>query len=100
MFLTARWQIFIAGIAGGLLGEFLTLYEESRNDPAARKKRDRDGFYWIMSVLMALAGGGVALLYNFKEVNVFAVLNIGASAPVFLKTGIARFAPPKQDSIS
>jgi len=53
-----------------------------------------------MSIAMALAGGGLALLYNFKEVNVFAVLNIGASAPVFLKTGLARFAPPAEPPIS
>src|SRR5437764_8663930 len=100
MILTTGWAIFIAGLAGGLVGEFLTLYEESRNDPAARIRHNRDRFYWMMSLAMALAGGGLALLYNFKEVNVFAVLNIGASAPVFLKTGLARFAPPAEPPIS
>jgi|SRR5271154_3860429 len=100
MILIARWAIFLAGFAGGLVGEFLTLYEESRNNPSARVRQNRDEFYWVMSLAMALAGGGVALLYNFKEVNVFAILNIGASAPVFLKTGLARFAPPAQPPIS
>ena len=100
MILTERWLIFIVGSLGGLVGEFLTLYDESRNAPAARARHNRDAFYWIMSLSMALVGGGLAILYNFKEVNVFAVLNIGASAPVFLKTGFAKFAPPSEPSIS
>jgi hypothetical protein len=78
----------------------LTLYEESRNNPAARVKRERDGFYWVMSVAMALLGGVVALAYGFKEVHVFAAANIGASAPVLIKSGFASFAPSAKPKIN
>jgi hypothetical protein len=99
MVLRGRWLIFLVAFVGGCIGEFLTLYDESRIDPTVRVKRKRDRRYWMMSLLMALAGGGIALAYDFKEVNIFAVLNIGASAPVFLKTGLAAFIPPAQPPI-
>src|SRR6266550_7271745 len=44
MILTSRLAIFVAGIVGGCLGEFLTLYDESRSDPTTRVKRRRDRF--------------------------------------------------------
>ena len=100
MILTTWWQIFLVATAGGFLGEFLTLYEESRNDPTARAKRKRDGLYWLMSALMALAGGVVSLGYGYKDMHFFGALYLGSSAPVFLKTGLASFAPAKQPNIS
>ena len=100
MILTSRLAIFIAACAGGCLGEFLTLYEESRNDPSARKKKGRDFFYWVMSLLMALVGGALALLYDFKEIHVLAAINVGASAPVLIKSGFASFAPSAKPPIS
>jgi hypothetical protein len=100
MILTTGWQIFLAGFVGGLIGEFLTLYEESRNNPAARQKHERDAFYWLMSFLMALAGGGIAVAYGFKEVHIFGALYTGASAPVLIKSGFASFAPSAKPPIS
>jgi hypothetical protein len=100
MILTTWWEIFLVATAGGFLGEFLTLYDESRTDPTTQVRRKRQPFYWIMSVLMALAGGGVALGYGYKEMHVFGALYLGASAPVFLKSGIASFAPPARPKIN
>lgn len=100
MILTSRLGIFLAAFAGGCLGEFLTLYEESRNDPAARKKKGRDAFYWLMSFGMALLGGLIAMAYDFKEIHIFAAVNIGASAPVLIKSGFASFAPKATPPIS
>lgn len=98
MILSSWWAIFLAAAAGGCLGEFLTLYEESRGDPD--KQRRRTGRYWTMSVLMALLGGFVALAYGFKEIHVLAAANIGASTPVLIKSGFASFAPPSKPPIS
>ena len=100
MILTTWWQIFLVATAGGFLGEFLTLYQESRVDPTARVKRTRDKRYWIMSFLMALAGGGIAVAYGFKEVHIFGALYLGTSAPVFIKSGLASFAPSAKPPIS
>jgi len=99
MILTTWWQIFLVATAGGLVGEFVTLYNESRNDPTAPIKRKRDARYWVFSLLMALAGGGVALGYGYKEIQFFGALYLGASAPVVLKTGFSSFAPTAKPTI-
>ncbi|MGA8431343.1 MAG: hypothetical protein WB729_16090 [Candidatus Sulfotelmatobacter sp.] len=100
MILTSRLWIFIAAFAGGCLGEFLTLYEESRNDPSVRTRKIRDFFYWRMAFIMALVGGALAILYDFKEIHVFAAINIGASAPVLIKSGFASFTASAKPPIS
>lgn len=98
MILRSWWTIFLAATVGGCLGEFLTLYEESRGSPDKQKRRTKR--YWIMSTLMALLGGLVALAYGFKEIHVLAAANIGASAPLLIKSGFASFAPPAKPPIS
>jgi hypothetical protein len=100
MILTSRLWIFVAAFVGGCLGEFLTLYEESRNDPRARSKKKRDLFYWVMSLVMALLGGALAILYDFNQIHVLAAINVGASAPVLIKSGFASFAPSAKPPIS
>jgi hypothetical protein len=100
MIITSWWAIFLAAFCGGCIGEFLTLYEESRNSPAARVKGKRDGYYWLGSIGMALAGGFIAIAYGFKEVHIFAAINIGASAPVLIKSGFASFAPASNQKIN
>jgi hypothetical protein len=97
MILSSWWAIFLAAAAGGCLGEFLTLYDESRGDPAKQKQRIRR--YWMMSALMALLGGGLAVAYGFKEIHILAAANIGASTPVLIKSGFASFAPPSKPPI-
>jgi hypothetical protein len=96
MILSSWWAIFLVSTAGGCLGEFLTLYDESRG--AIRKQRGWR--YWIMSALMALLGGGLALAYGFKEIHILAAANIGASTPVLIKSGFAAFAPSAKPPIS
>ena len=49
---------------------------------------------------MALLGGVIAILYDFEKINVFAAVNIGASAPVLIKSGFASFAPSAKPPIS
>jgi hypothetical protein len=93
-------MMFVVAFIGGCMGEFLTLYEESRHDPATRIKYARDARYWIFSFLMALVGGGIAVAYGFKEVHVFGALYTGASAPVLIKSGFASFAPTAKPPIS
>ncbi len=58
------------------------------------------GLYWSMSAVMALIGGLVAIGYGFKEVRVFAAINIGASAPVLIKSAFANFGPSSKPNIN
>jgi len=53
-----------------------------------------------MSAVMALIGGLVAIGYGFKEVHVFAAINIGASAPVLIKSAFANFGPSSKPNIN
>jgi hypothetical protein len=98
MLLHGTLQIFITGFFGGCIGELLTLYNlraaESGVPPHLKKT-----FYWVMSVVMAVVGGVVAVLYGFKEIQAIPVVQIGASCPVLLKSFIATVAPPAKPSI-
>ena len=95
MLLHSQLQIFFVGCAGGLIGEFLTLYDQSRRG----KLESRTKVYWLFSILMAIVGGLIAIAYGFKELHVFGAAYLGASAPVLLKQGFSSFAPPAQPSI-
>jgi len=99
MILRTWWQVFLVATAGGFVGEFMTLYEESRKNPTTERRLRHDSFYWIMACLMALAGGGIALMYGFKELNVLGALYLGGTAPVVLKSGFASFAPDAKPKI-
>ncbi len=96
--LHSAWTVFIVGFCGGFLGDILGLYELRQTDPANLPKYIRSKFYWGMNILMASLGGGLALLYGFKDVNALLVVNIGASAPLIIKalaTNAPRIQPPK-----
>jgi hypothetical protein len=86
-------QVFALGFAGGLVGELLGLHELRRSAPAELPKYLRSGFYWFVSVLMACAGGGLATLYGTENVQGLLAMNIGASAPLILRS-FASSIPP------
>lgn len=92
MLLHSQLAIFLAGFVGGLVGEFITLYEQSRRG----KLEPRTKVYWLFSILMAVMGGVLAIMYGYKELHVFGAAYLGASAPVVLKQGFSSFAPPAQ----
>jgi hypothetical protein len=99
MVLHGAVSVFLVGFLGAFLAEFLSLWE-LRHDPASQPKYLKSPFYWIMSVLMACGGGVLAMLYGFKEVNAILVVNIGASAPLILKslaTNAPRIQPTRVD---
>jgi hypothetical protein len=86
------WTVFGLGIAGGLLAEALKLYQlrESKKPPAYLKS----ALYWIVTLLMALSGGGLAVVNNGGSTSPLLALNIGISAPLILK-GLATISPGK-----
>lgn len=83
---------FLFGVIGGVLGELLKWYamRESPNLPAYL----RSPFYWVVTVLMALAGGGLVLIQGVKADNPWLAINIGVTAPLILK-GFAALVPVK-----
>jgi hypothetical protein len=86
------WTVFGLGIVGGLLAEALKWYQlrESIKPPDYLKS----ALYWIVTLLMALSGGGLAVINNGGSTSPILALNIGISAPLILK-GLAALTPVK-----
>ena len=98
--LHSAWTVFFVGFCGGFLGDILGLYELRHTDPSNLPRYLTSKFYWGMCAIMASLGGGLAVLYGFKDVNAILVVNIGASAPLIIKSLAAnapRLQPPKVD---
>jgi len=96
--LHSAWTVFLVGFCGGFIGDILGLYELRHTDPSNLPKYLTSKFYWLMNIVMASLGGGLALLYGFTDVNAILVVNIGASAPLIIKSLAAnapRIQPPK-----
>lgn len=83
---------FLYGILGGALGELLKWYSlrESPNLP----EYIRSWFYWVITVLMILAGGGLVLIQGVQPENPWLAINVGITAPLILK-GFASVVPIK-----
>lgn len=82
--------VFLIGTLGGVLGEALKWYQlrDSLNMPEYSKKPA----YWIITAVIALAGGVLAWLYGIDTTKLLLALNIGISAPLILK-GLASAVP-------
>lgn len=81
---------FLYGVIGGGLGELLKWYSlrESPNLPAYI----RSPFYWIITGIMILAGGGLVLIQGVQPNNPWLAINVGITAPLILK-GFASLVP-------
>ena len=91
---------FLLGAIGGLLGELLKWYSmrESPNLPAYL----RSPFYWVVTVLMILAGGGLVPIQGVKADNPWLAINVGVTAPLILKgfASVVPIQPPKAGGVS
>jgi len=85
-----NWIVFGVGSLGGVLAEVLKWYQlkEQPNPPAYFKS----GMYWAITVIMALAGGLLAVIQQVDPKQLLLALNIGISAPMILK-GLAAATP-------
>lgn len=74
------------GVLGGFLAELLQWFGMRRTLPADLPEWTRSPFYWAITLLMILAGGGLVVVYVESSLlaNPFIAVNIGASAPLIL----------------
>ena len=88
--MTFNWIVFLLGLVGGFLAELLKWYElkTSTNLPAYLHSLR----YWIITILMAAAGGFLAVIYGIDATKPLLAVNIGLTAPLVLK-GLAALNP-------
>jgi hypothetical protein len=83
MTLNSTLQIFLVGFFGGLLLELVHWYALFKQDRSTTFIRNP--VYWVISLLMAVAGGGLAVLYFGSRAEGIVALHVGLSAPLILQ---------------
>jgi hypothetical protein len=83
-------SIFLVGCFGGFIAELLKWY--GVKDSGAWPTYLKSWLYWIITTLMILVGGVLAILYGITPRNALLVVNIGASAPLIVAS-LARNMP-------
>jgi hypothetical protein len=73
---------FVCGFVGSMIGEIFAMDESFRKDEPLPRRFHKVGF-WLVRVLLAGFGGGLAVLYKVE--NPIAALQIGASAPLIYR---------------
>ena len=75
---------FLYGLVGGLLAELLGLFRLRQQAPGALPLWLKSWFYWVVTLLMALAGGVLVVIYLRSGIAIQPILavNVGASAPL------------------
>ena len=95
-------QEILIGVAGGFAAELVqwfglryTLHRELPN-------WSRSWLYWIITVLMSIAGGGLVYLYLISGTKFTPILafNVGASAPLLFAKLVQQTPPPDPGKIS
>lgn len=82
MVVSGFWPVLGCGLFGGLAVEVLRWWK-IRTSPNLPQYA-HSPFYWMITALMIVFGGVLAVLYGIDSRNALMVANIGASAPVLL----------------
>lgn len=91
--LNQYWEVFAVGFVGGILLELLHWYNIYRTPEFPGYARSPK--YWIVSFLMAVAGGLVALFYFGPRTEAMIALHVGLSTPLILqKLAVTAAEPP------
>ena len=83
MDLANEGQVFLLGSVGGCINEFMHWWN-LKSDPVFPEYARR-AKYWIITAIMVLIGGGLAVLYLGASVDALLALHIGLSAPLILQ---------------
>jgi hypothetical protein len=84
---------FLMGVFGGVLGQFLGLFDLRHTAPKDWPFWLKLRSYWLLTGGMILMGGLLVIIHQRSGAtfagNAFLALNIGASAPLVMKQVIA-----------
>jgi hypothetical protein len=79
-------------VLGGIFGELVNLFKLRQQPVNMLPVWIRSPWYWTLTALMILSGGGLVAIYLKSNIPVAPILavNIGASAPLILGTLVAQ----------
>lgn len=74
------------GIGGGTLAEIRSFYNLRQEERLP--KWIKSPFYWVITLLMIISGGGVAMIYLKSGININEIMaiHLGASSPLILNS--------------
>ena len=98
MALTSVSQVFFVGVLGGVLLELVHWWNLRRRNPGFPQYA-KSALYWVVTVLMALAGGILAVLYFGGQSEAIIVLHVGLSAPLMVQKLATTMAEPGARSL-
>jgi hypothetical protein len=92
--LTDPLLIIGLGVLGGGLAELVKWYKIK--DSANIGDYKNGAIYWVITILMILAGGALAWIWSLMgNINAILAVNVGASAPLII-AGVLNTPPPTQ----
>lgn len=90
---------FLFGILGGFLAQLFELFKVRQQPAQDLPLWLRSRFYWVITILMIAAGGGLVVVYMKSGIDLKPIIavNVGASAPLIIGTLVAQTPAPKID---
>ena len=93
MFVEGYVAIFMCGMFGGSIGELLKWYRIRTQKKLPEYAKSP--IYWIITILIIICGGVLAILYGGGRANAIMVVHIGFSAPLLIENLSKTLAPIK-----
>lgn len=92
--LTTTVSVFAVGALGGAFLELIHWWNLRRRNASRFPTYARSPFYWIITVLMVLAGGAVSVFYFGDQAEAMLTLHVGISTPLILQKLATTTASP------
>lgn len=80
---SSGWQTFLWGFAGSIAVEIVSLYRQYSLQASIPIRYSIPSF-WLIRVLLAVVGGGLAVAYGIGS-NPLLAANVGAAAPLIVQ---------------
>lgn len=93
MSLTSMLTVFAVGALGGALLEIVHWWNLRRRN-VKFPNYAKSPFYWCVTILMALAGGAVAVFYFGDQAEAMVALHVGIATPLILQKLATTMASP------
>lgn len=95
------WEGFLYGLAGGALAEALKWFQMRHDLHRGLPDWSRSSSYWIVTLVMAVAGGVLVFVYLKSGLTLEPILavNVGMTAPLILASLSKQLQPVEPGKI-